>query len=886
MQRFLKYLLVVLLSLQGAGIVYGQKQGRALIDSLLQRLPKANNDTDKVNILTGLSGTYPVANTADAIKCATKAIDLAEKINWEKGILNAYFSQGVNYESIHDLPAALKYYNAAKSKAETVGDKKNIARSLYSIGDVNAAQKNYTVALQNYQQSLKIYQELKDTLFIAQTLGNIGIFYGRQDSQALAVSYDLSAAIYYVRTGNKAEMARIYGNIAVDYQNQFNYPSAMDYDVKALNLYTELKNKDGEARILSNMGVIYQNEDDFDKALSLSLRSLKIYEVLDQKDDLSRVLINIATAYNSKSNYPGALEYFFKALNLNEDVGNKDGIATASNQIGWVYFFQNNFSKAMEYHFKALAIYEELKSKPGIAGCYSGIGTAYGGQEDFSKAIEYQTKSLLIYEELGSKTGISNAYINLGDEYFKDKNYAKALACDFKVLRLSKEIGDKSGNAISMGNIGESYLGIAKDTTGKIQADSLISKNKNINLQKAIEYLNKGLAACFETKNLNAIMENSGYLSEAYAISGNYKEALRFHIQYTTYKDSLFSTDNNLKTNSIELGQDMVLKNKDLEIKNKQIQLDKLEVQKKRNERSIFIAGVVLLLLVIFYMLRNHNIQKRTNRLLALEKDKSEKFLKDIKIKNKAITDNIDYAQRIQSAILPDIQLIYKALEQSFILYLPKDIVSGDFYAFAEQNDHVLIIAGDCTGHGVSGAFMSMIGSSLLNQIINERGTEEPALILNQLNKSVIEALKQGENQSASADGMDISICSFDMVKNELLYAGANRPLWLIRNNELKVYQPDKFPIGGLQMARDRVFTSHTIALHKNDTVYIFTDGYADQFGGAYGKKLMTAKFKEMLLSMQGMGMREQEGYLKKYFEEWKGNNEQVDDVLVIGVRV
>ncbi len=255
-----------------------------------------------------------------------------------------------------------------------------------------------------------------------------------------------------------------------------------------------------------------------------------------------------------------------------------------------------------------------------------------------------------------------------------------------------------------------------------------------------------------------------------------------------------------------------------------------------------------------------------------------------IELKNKAITDNIDYAQRIQSAILPDTKLIYKTLTQSFILFLPKDIVSGDFYAFAERNGRIFIIAGDCTGHGVSGAFMSMIGSSLLNQIINEKGIEQPARILTELNKAVIEALKQSENESN--DGMDIAICSFDQSMNELQYAGANRPLWLVRNNEIITYSPDKFPIGGLQMARDRAFTNHSIQLQPSDTIYIFTDGYSDQFGGPHGKKLMKAKFRETLLSIQPMDMLEQETHLRQFFEQWKGDTEQVDDVLVIGVRI
>ncbi len=255
-----------------------------------------------------------------------------------------------------------------------------------------------------------------------------------------------------------------------------------------------------------------------------------------------------------------------------------------------------------------------------------------------------------------------------------------------------------------------------------------------------------------------------------------------------------------------------------------------------------------------------------------------------IETKNLAITENLVYAQRIQSALLPDVKLIGKPFNGSFVLYLPKDIVSGDFYSFSDAGNQALVIAGDCTGHGVSGAFMSMIGSSLLTQIINEQGIENPAQILNSLNAAVIDTLKQTRNDSN--DGMDIAACLFDFVTNELTFAGANRPLWLVRDNAIEVIKPDKFPIGGLQVSSSREFKSHVIKLQPNDVVYLSTDGYADQFGGEKGKKMMTAKFKETLLSIQHMDMGQQHTYLHNFFQEWKGAEEQVDDVLVIGIKV
>ncbi|HNS11069.1 MAG TPA: cyclic nucleotide-binding domain-containing protein [Bacteroidia bacterium] len=256
----------------------------------------------------------------------------------------------------------------------------------------------------------------------------------------------------------------------------------------------------------------------------------------------------------------------------------------------------------------------------------------------------------------------------------------------------------------------------------------------------------------------------------------------------------------------------------------------------------------------------------------------------EITIKNREITDNVNYARRIQRAILPDNKSILNSFRHSFVLYSPKDIVSGDFYSFFPKDESAIIIAADCTGHGVTGAFLSVVGNSLLTQIINEKQVREPGIILDQLHEAVIDTLNQRSGDST--DGMDISVCNFDFKNKILHYAGANRPLWIIRNGELLVYSPNKFPVGGMQILHEENFTSHKIQLYTDDTFYIFSDGYADQFGGDKGKKLMTKKFKELLLSIRSKYMTEQQDYLENYFREWKGTEEQVDDVLVIGIRI
>lgn len=274
---------------------------------------------------------------------------------------------------------------------------------------------------------------------------------------------------------------------------------------------------------------------------------------------------------------------------------------------------------------------------------------------------------------------------------------------------------------------------------------------------------------------------------------------------------------------------------------------------------------------------------KRENKILEA---KVEERTRELAEKNRDITSSIQYAQRIQEAILPPLRQIFSHFPDAFILYRPKDIVSGDFYWFGEKNGKKIIAAVDCTGHGVPGAFMSMIGHNLLNQIIIEKGITEPASILNELHRGVQSALKQGSNTVIdTSDGMDVSLCTIDLQKRELQFAGAYRPLFIFNLNDFEKIDGNKFPIGGSQLDHERTFTNHTRFLQKGDTIYMFSDGYADQFGGDNGKKFMVKRFNQLLLSIQDLPMEEQGRVLNQTIEAWRGAYQQVDDILVMGIR-
>ena len=262
---------------------------------------------------------------------------------------------------------------------------------------------------------------------------------------------------------------------------------------------------------------------------------------------------------------------------------------------------------------------------------------------------------------------------------------------------------------------------------------------------------------------------------------------------------------------------------------------------------------------------------------------KSQKHI--VEERNQELTDSIVYAKRIQDAILPAKEIKYSLFPESFVLLKPKDVVSGDFYWFTEKNGKKLIAAVDCTGHGVPGAFMSMIGVAFLNEIVNEKEITKPGEILSQLRYLVIQALKQTGAEGEQKDGMDISILSFDEKNSTVEYAGANNPLWHYSNGIMNEQKADKRSIGFFR-GKGLPFTNHTIEYKKGDVFYIFTDGYADQFGGPKGKKFKYRQFQELLISSIQEPMQKQEEILGNTFHEWKGNLEQVDDVCVIGVRV
>ncbi len=309
----------------------------------------------------------------------------------------------------------------------------------------------------------------------------------------------------------------------------------------------------------------------------------------------------------------------------------------------------------------------------------------------------------------------------------------------------------------------------------------------------------------------------------------------------------------------------------------------------------LFISSTYLLYIIRVRTIKAQNdrleqqVRERTHELevanteIEAQRDFARYQRDQIAQHQKSIMDSIQYAQTIQNSLLPSSHILKTKLPEHFILFKPRDIVSGDYYWFSEQEKHYYVAAADCTGHGVPGAFMSMLGMALMNEIINKYPDIDPDSLLNELRSQIIETLHQKGDPSAAKDGMDMVVCKVDRNNSRMLFAGANNSLYLVRGKELTEYKTDKMPVSIHLVMHP--FTGHEINLKPGDSVYLFSDGYADQFGGPRGKKFKYQPFKRLLISISEKEMHEQGLQLDREFEQWKGDADQVDDVVVIGLK-
>ncbi len=644
--------------------------------------------------------------------------------------------------------------------------------------------------------------------------------------------------------------------------------------------------------------------DEFQEALKLLADS-------DNKSDKKTIHTSLAYIYESLAQYEAAILSYKKAKE-NCDPNDVEGIAKINNNIASAYTQINDFEEAIKLYEENIYIEEGGENSEEFAKTLNNAAAVYLELGKYEKAEEYINKAKKLSINQNETNSLSNTLANI---YFQKGDNDKAIETYKKTAEIEGEENAKS-RAIALHNIGKIYYSIEdyENSATYLKKSNEITKSENIFfLSQKNDYL------------LSEIIANTASCRNEFA---EYKRLInRKNVEVGLLND--YEDKYEIKISKEDLVAQItkkdaeIVKNKEKiekqEVEKQNLFLEKeIEVTKNRNKKIIILGltiGLVLILLLAFFAIlqliqkkkayknlkgKNAQISQQNEEITAQADELLDKNMKitkmhsnlqvqknKIELQNTKITSSINYAKSIQTAMLPSSQIIQKNLVDYFIFYQPRDIVSGDFYWLSEINkDEFLFAAADCTGHGVPGAMMSMLGVGLLNQIVNEQKVINPNEVLYKLKYLIINSLHQKEKDNTVHDGMDMALVKINRKTMKCEFAGAYNPLIIVRNNEIIRFDADDMPVGKYFVEKNDPFTNHEFDLEKNDTLYLYSDGYKDQMGGERNKKFNRKQFFELFIKVNKKTMKEQHDIFEKDFFDWKGDRRQVDDVLVAGIKL
>jgi serine phosphatase RsbU (regulator of sigma subunit) len=638
---------------------------------------------------------------------------------------------------------------------------------------------------------------------------------------------------------------------------------------------------DKRAKALAQLGwdVSYH---DLDEGLRYAEQAIALAKQNNLMAEQAHALNVAGTIYMDLGNYPVAMDYLLQSSHFYTSINDKKGQAISAGNLGIVYTRRGEYRKALEEYMIDYRYFGDPKnnSGKGFISCLLNIGSTYHQLNDIDSALYYFNLTL---HQAGIDSLQKSSALSSVASCYSDKN-------DLKTAREFYSHAIRCIDTTQKYYLAEPLIGLG------------VVEGKARNFPLAVSYVTKALAYSKEIGITEFEKNAYSALSEIYEMQGNMTKSLENYKLFTLMKDSLINSENEHAVKFMEARFESEKKAKEIELLNKDKKMNEEKIAQDNFLIRIFIYGGVVLVLALSLAIYAFVNKRKANKKLVSLNNEVHRQRNQLLEKNQAITDSIHYASRIQTALLTSEHYIRRFIPDFFIINQPKDIVSGDFYWAFQQNNKMYFMCADCTGHGVPGAFMSLLGINFLNEIVIEKGIESPATVLNELRKQIILSLNQ-QGSEETKDGMDCSFCAIDLSQASIELAAANNPVWIIRPPEgglkqdekgnfkmapgfkLTEVKPDKMPVG--KSPKDSIsFTPKTYQLKKGDCVYMFSDGFADQFGGAKGKKMKYKLFKETILKNCHLPMVEQKAALQKHFSEWKANYEQVDDVLVIGIKI
>ena len=754
------------------------------------------------------------------------------------------------------------------------------------------------------------------------------------------------------KTNNSKLRNKAIGKIGTAYYYLGNLDSAIYFMNKSKKEAIQNKYYSQAGIMSNNIGIIYSSTALIDTTYLLYIEALEYFKQAEDNIGIIDSYVNIGTYYLSTDRYNIAIDTFKVALRKAINIKDSLNIATNYSNIAIAYSYLADNENCLKYNILASKIFYNIDYYNYLV-IMSNMGSLYLGLENLDKAED--CFNIVINSADSVKLHnfyLLTLYINSGILYEKKKEYNKAKIFYDRALKIALETGDIKNeilvylNLVSLNvekNIyqealtyGHKALKLANKLNSK---EYIASSNKKIGYvynrmkkyKQAVNHLKIASNIYLETGYLLYILDVYDELIIAYNGLHDYENAFLYSQQFIIYNDSINSIETkksldllNTKYETEKKEKQIIQQQADLKTSKLETEKEKAEKEKQETQRNMFIVALGLMIIFAVFVFRSYKQKKKANILLAEQKEEISEANEELNQQNEEITaqrdeietqrdlvlkqkekieeihheisESINYATRLQGAILPEEKILEKHLSEHFLLFNPKDKVSGDFYWWEHIQNHTIISAADCTGHGVPGAFMSMLGSSFLREIVKKKNTTNTGTILNELRLEVIKSLKQKGEIGEQKDGMDMAIISINHETNVVQFSGANNPLYILANNELADLQPldgfenfyeikpDKMPIAIYEKMDN--FSVHEIQLEKGDVLYMFSDGYADQFGGPKGKKFKYKPFKRLLSENRDKPMNEQQELLNNAFETWRGDLEQIDDVIVLGVKI
>lgn len=661
----------------------------------------------------------------------------------------------------------------------------------------------------------------------------------------------------------------VFNEIGYEYSFQGKVDSAIWAYSRGLIVRRKAGDSIGVSNIYVNIGFALQTISKFDEALKYYKLAESNYIRFKKYTELAGNYNNIASIYNTKGDVRNAIDNLMLSMKYYDKAGNQKGVAWIYNSLGYVYFQQNERKLAGEWYKKALDLATQLDYKEALALIYNNIGSLEKENNNTAKAIEYHLRALKLRKLMRDIRGEIMSLNNIGSLLMMTHNYMRAELYLNDCKQKCIETNFVSGLTKCYINLASLKYNQGKMNEAKVFSDSAYTLSKM-------------------TDNVDQVLEAS---ERAYRIEkdlGNVNKALFYLEEVMLLRDSL---------NSKAIQRELYKKQFEYDLDKEQQAFDfqkrkkELELEQQRKVKNVFIISLICVVVLGIYITYGLFQTRKKNRIISLQKE----FIED---KQKEIVDSITYAKRLQEAILPNDDLLKDFFSDSFVLYKPKDIVAGDFYWFDVQDNTLFVAAADSTGHGVPGAMVSIVCYNALDKSVREFGLKKPGEILDKTRELVLETFTRSGEEIR--DGMDISLVAIELseLKKEKIgisWSGANNPLWYLTDGVMHELKANKQPVG---KAENPVpFSTQTMELKKGDTVYLFTDGYADQFGneegatdsiGAFGKgkKFKYKRLKDYLVSLSNENMDSQRQTLEKRFNSWKGILEQVDDVTIIGLKL